>query len=119
MRKLLQTTRHDELYGKAKSERKKYFLIFQAILRFSARMAVGEQCYTGRLPRVAVGIANRGDSRGTRRVQRREVVLLGLRCRIPARMHLLSRRGDGGGGGFFPRRDRLIPWATENGADYR
>jgi len=55
------------------------------------------------------GMANRGDSRGIRRVQRREVVLLELRCRIPARMHLLSRRWL-----FFA--PQLATWATENGA---
>lgn len=39
------------------------------------------------------------------RVQRREVVLLGLRCRIPVRMHLLSRR-------FFFSAPQLQTWAT-------
>lgn len=45
-----------------------------------------------------VGIANRGDSRGICRVQRK-VVLLGLRCRIPAPPCISSPGGNGGG--FF------------------
>lgn len=55
----------------------------------SSRKQLSTNIVTGRP--ATVGIAKRGDSRGICRVQRK-VVLLGLRCRIPAYMHLLSQR---------------------------